>query len=470
MSSNSKEIAKLKKKYSKWSGDGGFSGLKKKILMLLPAWCVIILLNRVLNLSEYRLKRESIKFFQMSNRAYGAKKLRRCDRLLCISLELLGSNLPNSYKVLLRNSVVLTLDNQFERRALSNSVLIATKELEPSLLDATCWYQLSRGLFSIGYFRAAWCARENSLDISIDEGLERNSSPTAVVRAVEADLERLNLDSVRKLLELTDKIPRQSFDSLRAHLNLFERSSVKNPVDEPIVASSPDQLFHELVYNKNVALVGPGHPHGEYGIEIDSAETVTRVKFVGEENLPPSRFHGARCNIAYQAALNILNEYVEAGLNLDFYQNIDMLVSNSELPHFSGKPVVTIKHPISMYRTTAISGVIMLYQLINARPKAIKIYGFDFRAHRKQYSDSARDFYHVNGPILGNPYPGFDSDNLPSWIVAMDFSEHDFVSNFCFAQNLYKAGLFDIEPYGKSILELTPYQYVERLEEMLGDW
>jgi hypothetical protein len=35
---------------------------------------------------------------------------------------------------------------------------------------------------------------------------------------------------------------------------------------------------------------------------------------------------------------------------------------------------------------------------------------------------------------------------------------------------LYKAGLFDIEPYGKSILELTPYQYVERLEEMLGDW
>ena len=470
MSSNSKEIAKLKKKYSKWPQETGISGFKNWLLQNMPIVVVLWLLRKLLVKSDYMLKRESIKFFQLSNRAYGAKKLLRCDRLLCIALELLGSNLPNSYKVLLRNAVVLTLDDQRKRADFSTSVLIATKELEPSLLDATCWYQLSRGLFGIGYFRAAWCARENSLDISIDEGLERNSSPTAVVRAVEADLERLNLESVRKLLESTDKIPRQSFDSLRAHLNLFERSSVKNPIVEPSVASVPEQLFHELVYNKNIALVGPGHPHSEYGSEIDSAETVTRVKFVGEENLPPSRFHGARCNIAYQAVLNILNEYVEAGLNLDFYQNIDIFVSNSELPHFSGKPVLTIKDPISIYRTTAISGVVMLYQLINTRPKAIKIYGFDFRAHRKQYSDSARDFYHVNGSILGNPYPGFDSENLPAWIVAMDFSEHDFVSNFCFAQNLYKAGLFDIEPYGKSILELTPYQYVERLEEMLGDW
>ncbi len=112
----------------------------------------------------------------------------------------------------------------------------------------------------------------------------------------------------------------------------------------------------------------------------------------------------------------------------------------------------------------------MLYQLIRFCPSSVKVYGFDFRSSRKQYSDSARDFYKDHGPLLGNPYPGFDSENLPAWIVALDFSEHDFVSNFCFAQNLYKAGLFDIEPYGKSILELTPYQYVERLEEMLGDW
>jgi hypothetical protein len=30
--------------------------------------------------------------------------------------------------------------------------------------------------------------------------------------------------------------------------------------------------------------------------------------------------------------------------------------------------------------------------------------------------------------------------------------------------------MFEIEPFGASILALAPYQYVERLEEMLGDW
>jgi hypothetical protein len=54
--------------------------------------------------------------------------------------------------------------------------------------------------------------------------------------------------------------------------------------------------------------------------------------------------------------------------------------------------------------------------------------------------------------------------------ITTSFSTHDPVSNFCFEQNLYEAGLFEIEPYGASILALTPYQYVERLEEMLGDW
>ena len=57
-----------------------------------------------------------------------------------------------------------------------------------------------------------------------------------------------------------------------------------------------------------------------------------------------------------------------------------------------------------------------------------------------------------------------------AWEIGQSFAIHDPVSNFCFAQNLYQAGLFEIEPYGASILALTPYQYVERLEEMLGDW
>ena len=136
------------------------------------------------------------------------------------------------------------------------------------------------------------------------------------------------------------------------------------------------------------------------------------------------------------------------------------MVSSSALSQFRAIPILNIESTIPMYRTTPVSGIIILYQLIKASPKKLMVYGYDFRADRKQYSNAARDFYKDNGPLIWHPYPGFDFEDLPQWIIASDFGEHDMVSNFCFAQNLYKAGLFYIEPYGKSILELTPYQYV----------
>jgi hypothetical protein len=81
-----------------------------------------------------------------------------------------------------------------------------------------------------------------------------------------------------------------------------------------------------------------------------------------------------------------------------------------------------------------------------------------------------KSFYEEAAWKMGDGYLFGTKADYPKVHITSSFGGHDPVSNFCFAQNLYKAGLFDIEPYGKSILELTPYQYVERLEEMLGDW
>ena len=80
------------------------------------------------------------------------------------------------------------------------------------------------------------------------------------------------------------------------------------------------------------------------------------------------------------------------------------------------------------------------------------------------------DFYRAKGTVLGVVWMNGVVGDVPKFEIGQSFSAHDPVSNFCFAQNLYEAGMFEIEPYGASILALTPYQYVERLEEMLGDW
>ena len=87
------------------------------------------------------------------------------------------------------------------------------------------------------------------------------------------------------------------------------------------------------------------------------------------------------------------------------------------------------------------------------------------------YSSGMLNFYQQDtGLILADADLNGSFGSVEKFLFANAYEVHDPVSNFCFAQNLYKAGLFEIEPYGASILALTPYQYVERLEEMLGDW
>ena len=470
MNNNTKAIAKLKKKYSKWPPKSGFFNLRGFLINHAPRSLILLCLKKLISKNDYKMKRESRKFFDLSIRAYGGRRRRKYERFLSIALNLLSSSWPIEYKSLLCTTVRSTFKTASSRGSACESVLLATTQLDLSIFDATGWYQLSRGLFSLGYFRAAWVARENSLELSIAEGTKLDSSATSVSRAIESYLERLDLDSVRKLLDETSVLGTKNLRSFREYLECFEPNFALNSFNKISGLGVSEKVFNELVTAREVALVGPGHPRGEFGGEIDRADTVARVKFVGTANLPEQKFHGSRCNIGYQAALSVLAEYVELGLNIDYYKNIDLFVSSSELLEFGTKPVFNIELSIPMYRTTAVSGIILLYQLIKSSPKTLMVYGYDFRADRKQYSNASRDFYKHNGSLLGHPYPGFDREDLPAWIIACDFCEHDFVSNFCFAQNLYRAGLFDIEPYGKSILELTPYQYVERLEEMLGDW
>ena len=277
MSSNSIAIAKHKKKYDKWPPRRKLKDSKSTVLNYLPHFLVFRLLKIFLNKSDYRLKRESIKFFGLSNRAYASYKFRKTDRLLVVALKLLGLHLSHSYVVLLRKAVESTSDNPKSRREKSECVLLATQELKIGLFDATGWYQLSRGLFCLGYFRAAWTARENSLDLSISEGSNSNSSPTAVSRAVEAHLERHELKSVKKMLSETVVLGPKALDSFLDSLRLFEGDVAKNLAYGKGKYREAELLFGQLVNGKTVVLVGPGSAHGESGVEIDSADTVARI-------------------------------------------------------------------------------------------------------------------------------------------------------------------------------------------------
>ena len=190
MKPDTRELRKLKRKYSKNPDDRGVGLVKRLLLSYSPGWLVVWVLRKYFVKSDYKAARESIKFFQLSNRAYGAGTRLRAERLLLIALRLLGDRLPQSYISLLRSAVPRTLKDPTTRNSLSNSILSATKEVPVEIFDASSWYQLSRGLFSLGYFRSAWVARENSLDLSISESLASDASATTLQRGIEAHLER----------------------------------------------------------------------------------------------------------------------------------------------------------------------------------------------------------------------------------------------------------------------------------------
>ena len=447
MSSNSKEIAKLKKKYSKWPGDAGFAGFKTKFLTWLPSSFTIILLKKFLVRSEYALKRESIKFFHLSNRSYGDRRSRKCERLLVVAIELLGPKFPKSYSSLLSTATSATFKNSKFRRSASDAILLATNQLEPGVFDATGWYQLSRGLFSLGYFRAAWAARENSLDISLLEGKANMATPNALYRALQADLERTEIADAESLLIRSQKtLSTKRFRDISDYLKLMQKTFTQQNVDILRQSEKSREIFHGLIAGRSVSLVGPGSPHGDYGKIIDEADTVIRVKYVDEGMLDRGYLHGSRTDISFIGPVDSFasNQH----LSFSSRANLKLILSDSTLRQFVGTtPVCVVESEGELYRTPTTSGIRTLLEVVKNSPSKLDIYGFDFYATLTPYSKEMSEFYEVSSWRLGHPNDFVADGVYFKFARARDFSVHDPVSNFFFAQNLYKSGLFDIEPY-----------------------
>ena len=476
MSSNSKEIAKLKKNFANKFTYGDSAGVRSKILKILPSKFVIVILKRIVR-SDYLLQRESLKFFQLSSIAYADQKVARSNRLLLTALRLLGPTLPISYTVLLRSCLRITAKHPNRRYICSGSVFEATNALDESTFDATRWYQLSRGLFSLGYFRAAWVARDNSLRLSILEGRKQIVYNTFAMRAIEAHLERRNFSSVNELLSrFSSEMPPDLVNQMTEYADMMQ-GSFMNSKERKSELSDFEKLFCDLV-SRQTAFVGAGSPSGNHGSEIDCSETIVRLRYVGQKYLPAGNFHGSRCDISAYNVLKILALLGESGTTAIYLEDLKMIIGRTresqELPDLrtiGEKPIVWINRNLPVYRSTAVSGIRVLFSILRYSPKQLKLFGFDFYSLPAMYDDNGLNFYRDgHGWQLADHFKPTTNTTAKGLVPAGTFSFHDPVSNFCFAQNLYKAGLFDIEPYGKSILELTPFQYVERLEEMQGDW
>ena len=467
-------LRKLKRKYSKNPDDRGVALVKKLLLSYSPGWLIVWVLRKYFVKSDYKAARESTKFFELSNMTYGAGKRLKTQRLLMIALRLLGDRLPKSYISLLRSAIAGTLKDPPTRNSLSNSILSATKEIQVNVFDASHWYQLSRGLFSLGYFRAAWVARENSLDLSISESLIPGANSTALQRGIEVNIER-GLPESDDFLTHSYLDVKDSFNSEHAsYFSIVNHTSAKFQSATAVSENDGEHVFHEMIKGRSVAIVGPSPIQGEYGTEIDAHEIVIRIKFAGRENLPEKKFLGERCDVNFYG-----NSELASILKLGSDQFVHETLRGPKIVlsyRYSSDlecdiKVVNLQGDNILFRNNPLAGVRVLFAVVKLQPRKVKLFGFDFYASKSDYHKKLNSFLQTSSYVLG--HNKLEADNLKEISKAyrsVALLRHDPVSNFCFAQNLYKAGLFTAEPYCTSILELTPYQYVERLEEMLGDW
>ena len=197
-----------------------------------------------------------------------------------------------------------------------------------------------------------------------------------------------------------------------------------------------------------------------------------RLKYTGRQYLARQEFHGHRCDISQFNSLEALIELSKIGQPQELIEDLELILCVAAVPQVSlqGKPILQIMSVNNMYRTNSVSGIRSLLQIIRASPKSVRLFGFDFYSKLEFYSSETLNFLQSGSPVFADALM-YRFSGLSKVMISLSFCDgHDPASNFCFAQNLYQAGMFEIEPYGASILALTPYQYVERLEEMLGDW
>ena len=458
------------KKYSvSWFTERGIIGFKNWLLQNLPAFLVLWLLRNFLVRSEYLLKRESIKFINFCSDAYGEGNVNKCRRMLTIWIYLLDRNFPANYFNLLSDSVRSTINNPKVRYLVSDTILKATKRLSTPLFDASGWYQLSRGLNSLGYCRAAWVARERSIDLSILDITVVGGSDTSVLRGIQAHLERRDARQLSRLLmEFRNQLSDKNFWLIKDGLSLLNGDCHRNKDDGTLRKLNAD-LFKKLILDRSVAIVGPGVINAEYGSEIDEFDTVVRLKFIGKDMLGEQKLYGSRTDISFISAIGAFKS-VESS-SIDGLASVALILSiSSPFEIIAFTPIYELEYENFLYRTEPISGIHVLLAVLRGSPNKLKLFGFDFYTNLSMYSKKMINFYEYSSWKFGAQNMLMKDGVVLKHAYAATFALHDQVSNFCFSQNLYKAGLFDIEPYGKSILELTPYQYVERLEEMLGDW
>lgn len=457
----------------------GLARIKLWLFLIPPRTLSVFFFRKFIDGDGERNKLAATKFLIEANRCYSTKFSFLLPRFLKFALELGDIRLPRSFTLKLTESLKQTQKNPALRPAKCHEMLAYTNSLQRELASSQGWRFVSLALSGFGFIRAGTIARNYCLASAISEVESGNFSYRTLHLAIRGLLEsrkfneaKILVDSHRENLNLTNKN-----NSYLNYLRLL-RQDTNLPsgrhLNEKIFS---DEALTSLIREKEVAIVAPGMIEQNYGLEIDSADIVYRIKYFGKNSIPPEEYVGTRCDIAFHnfGFLELsTNRGLDTLVTAPNSKKLKLIISEeSNLNDFYQIPVFNIHKLPPTFLTPSTSGTRAIFNALSAKPKKIKLFGFDFYTKREVYSRELRQLYlHSNAPDGDNPKLfSWDGESMSRRMIARANISHDLKSDFLLVKNLYElSGLIDGTPEVLAILKLTTEEYDLSLETMLGDW
>ena len=347
--------------------------------------------------------------------------------------------------------------------SLRDNLRRSIEKLTPDAMDFTHWLMLSDLLSFNKLLELGLLARESAVrNLSQLTIYGSRASYYTLSRKFYAHIELREFEDAQKIVNMisaySPEQPRNT--ALQTFLDIQKAKPLKEPRAEDELHEQASMKMHELIHDKNVAIVGPAANVLSSGSEIDKFDTIIRFNFRGKEFLSHENHSGSRTDITYQNGPNV--RAYHAAQRPHFLKDVklycvELFLSKALLVDLKQGRARSNGHrnDLLCYKMMAVPTV--LYDILHYGPRSIKVFNSNFYLSETPYSEGYTTHHSKNY----RKHKGSDISQLHELIRT-----HDLIAQLRFVRNVYDAGGIEVDAECEGILKLTDRAYMAEMEKL----
>lgn len=332
---------------------------------------------------------------------------------------------------------------------------------------------LAMGLASMGLFRCSYLARCDAMDKSEREILRGSYDSKTVRRAIHKHLDDGDIEGAENLLSKIRSYNCAIPDGVEETLSAI----VGSPISKREFQSRADEIFHSLVHNKSVLLVGAAPITAGNIPDQSHYDCIVRITPTVLLNQEQSKILD-RCDIAYlkvmtKHTLKKLESFQTSGklkmLNVETPKLIVMKKAGN-IKKIAGVPVRNVPNIRSIANESPTSGTQAITDILQFQPSNLDLVGFNFYTSKSMYEPEILEEKRQASTLLNKRQ--FESKwvgkELSITTHLLSWASHDLASDFMFVKALTRFNN-RVKPLGETaeVLEWSLEQYFNRFSELM---